>query len=195
MATQIQTIKIDTIQVITEAPGVVATTLAIVLATARRAEIKDPRLIENLLDTSKQMTHKLCFIMTQIFMMYCSSRGVPTSNPSSGYGYSNNNNNNNNGNALLRTGRNLSNSELNSLARNRSGSNSMKKESPVNSRRPPAQQQQAQQNGMRATYVRGPAPSNSGGGGGGGGGFCGECGSAFPVEWAKFCSFCGDRRF
>lgn len=24
--------------------------------------------------------------------------------------------------------------------------------------------------------------------------FCHECGSEFPVKWARFCSFCGDRR-
>jgi hypothetical protein len=24
--------------------------------------------------------------------------------------------------------------------------------------------------------------------------FCHECGSEFPVQWARFCSYCGDRR-
>jgi hypothetical protein len=81
----------------------------------------------------------------------------------------------------------------------------------TSTRRVPQQQQQAPtqaQNGARGTnsYARGNGGSGSGGGGGGGsqqqngegvGGsskFCHECGSEFPVQWARFCSFCGDRR-
>lgn len=115
---------------------------------------------------------------------------------------------------MLRTGRNTTNSELNALARNRGGTS--QKESPINSRdasnkrAPPQQQQQQQppqaQNGSRAAgYSRG---SGGGGaqqqyqqqqngeasGGGGSSKFCHECGSEFPVQWARFCSFCGDRR-
>lgn len=106
---------------------------------------------------------------------------------------------------MLRTGRNTMNSELNALARNRGGTS--QKESPINSRdasnkRAPQQQQQQpqaqNQNGTRGGgYGRGGGGGQQNGeapGGGSSSKFCHECGSEFPVQWARFCSFCGDRR-
>jgi len=110
---------------------------------------------------------------------------------------------------MLRTGRNTTNSELNALARNRGGTTNTK-ESPINSRRVPQQQQQAQaQNGSRGTNnARGVGQQQqqhqqqlpqqqyqqNSEGTGSSAKFCHECGSEFPVQWARFCSFCGDRR-
>ena len=59
---------------------------------------------------------------------------------------------------------------------------------------------------FRSVNRRSPTPPNGGryatnykantrtNGGGGGGRFCVECGTQFPVEWAKFCCLCGERR-
>lgn len=96
---------------------------------------------------------------------------------------------------MLRTGRNQSNNELNAMARNRG-----KKDSPLQSR-----------DHSKTRYGNQPSPSgpnkNSGygqqrngpplpqpGSAGGNSKFCHECGTEFPVKWARFCSFCGDRR-
>lgn len=91
--------------------------------------------------------------------------------------------------AMLRTGRNNQNSEINStLARKRSGNNSQKT-SPMNrsmNRRdqtPPGQNKHMV-NGKQPT--RAPAGGTSR--------FCVDCGTQFPVEWAKFCCLCGCRR-
>ncbi|CAF0852775.1 unnamed protein product [Brachionus calyciflorus] len=88
---------------------------------------------------------------------------------------------------ILRTGRNLTNSELNALARNRSG----------NSQRASPKNRDASNNGRRAVQQ----PAARGGYGrtvgfkeSPGSKFCHECGSEFPVEWAKFCSYCGSGR-
>ncbi len=124
-------------------------------------------------------------------------------NPKAGQQASSSRHQENNNNSLLRTGRNLSNSELNALAsRNRSGSVGIKKESSMNSKKTAAYPGGASGNGLKYTYTKGPAggagTGSSGYGasaGGHSGTFCGECGSEFPVQWAKFCSFCGDRRF
>jgi len=97
---------------------------------------------------------------------------------------------------LLRTGRNTTNNELNNaLARNRG-----QKESPMNSRDP-----------SKSRYGNQPSPHQNGGGQRtmtygrqvsqqnnenqvATAKFCHECGSEFPVKWARFCSLCGDRR-
>ncbi|RNA38617.1 zinc finger C2HC domain-containing 1A isoform X1 [Brachionus plicatilis] len=84
---------------------------------------------------------------------------------------------------MLRTGRNLTNSELNALARNRSGNS--QRESPKNSRDPSVNRRAAVAP-QRATHAR--YQENYGAK------FCHECGSEFPVEWARFCSFCGSGR-
>lgn len=111
---------------------------------------------------------------------------------------------------MLRTGRNTTNSELNALARNRGGTS--QKESPINSRdasnkRAPQQQQQQQPQAQNQNGSRGVSYGRGGGGqqqqyqqngevagGNSSSKFCHECGSEFPVQWARFCSFCGDRR-
>lgn len=117
----------------------------------------------------------------------------------SGYGMKNrsaNLGNNKTKEQMLRTGRNQSNNELNTMARNRG-----QKESPMASRE-----------ASRGRYGNQPSPSGPNRGNGGYpprqnshnapqsdspgvvSKFCHECGSEFPVKWARFCSFCGDRR-
>lgn len=96
---------------------------------------------------------------------------------------------------LLRTGRNTLNSELNSLARNRTGPQGYsQKESPS---RDPSQNRRpaaggSQQNGTKASNPRGQPPQQHGQNSGSK--FCHECGYEFPVQWARFCSYCGDQR-
>ena len=59
-----------------------------------------------------------------------------------------------------------------------------------------------QQNGMRGAGSNGAtaaaaaaaAAGNNSNGASNSSKFCHECGSEFPVQWARFCSFCGDRR-
>lgn len=96
---------------------------------------------------------------------------------------------------MLRTGRNQSNNDLNTLARNRG-----QKDSPLQSRDPSksryANQPSPSGSNKNATYGRQASQQNSAQNEGFGATskFCHECGSEFPVKWARFCSFCGDRR-
>lgn len=109
---------------------------------------------------------------------------------------------------MLRTGRNTTNSELNTLARNRGAAT--QKEPPINSRdasnkRIPQQATAQAQNGNRGAAhgrVTGGAQQqyhqqqqqNGGDAPSPGTKFCHECGSEFPVQWARFCSYCGNHR-
>lgn len=100
----------------------------------------------------------------------------------------------------LRTGRNQSNNELNTMARNRG-----QKDSPLPSRDPSKSRygNQASPSGpnRNGSNAQNQQRQTSGGqqpqqkaGSAGVAKFCHECGSEFPVKWARFCSFCGDRR-
>lgn len=63
----------------------------------------------------------------------------------------------------------------------------------MNSRDPSQNRRQvaAQQNGTKNTYAKPqPAADTSSSGSR----YCHECGYEFPVQWARFCSYCGDKR-
>lgn len=96
---------------------------------------------------------------------------------------------------MLRTGRNQSNNELNTLARNRG-----QKDSPLQRRvgnQPSPSGPNRNTGGYAAQHRQNGSGSNQGLShpeSAGTSKFCHECGSEFPVKWARFCSFCGDRR-
>lgn len=87
---------------------------------------------------------------------------------------------------MLRTGRNQSNNELNTLARNRG-----QKDSPLQRRygNQPSPNGPNKGYAQQARQIPQQQPGSAGNAK-----FCHECGSEFPVKWARFCSYCGDRR-
>ncbi len=82
------------------------------------------------------------------------------------------------------------------LARRRSGPNSTKS-SPMNSsnpRSPPPQPEQQSTYKTNFTNRRILETQSNSRKVPGQSKFCGECGTQFPVEWAKYCCLCGERR-
>lgn len=97
----------------------------------------------------------------------------------------------------MRTGRTTENGDLNVIAGVGRGQQKIDQSSQVTqrttgvrTRSPSPAQRPSQVNGGAAqpTKARAPVASTAAK-------HCHECGGAFPVEWAKFCCECGEKRF
>lgn len=90
----------------------------------------------------------------------------------------------------MRTGRNIENDDLNVMAgvgRNQTKTemspNVQRRGFTLKTRSPSPSRRQPENNGVSAQKNRVPVAKH-----------CYECGSQFPVDWAKFCCECGEKR-
>jgi hypothetical protein len=90
---------------------------------------------------------------------------------------------------MMRTGRTTQNGDLNVIAAAGRGQQVQQRTSGVNTRSPSPARRPSQNNGaVQQQKVRTPVASTAAK-------HCHECGEAFPVDWAKFCCECGEKRF